>query len=193
LVFSPDSTRVVVVSYDRDEVAIYAAATGQLQQRIPATQCRAAAFSPDGRWLAFTVQDNVILWDWPRRRQVQVLAGHISTVTSVAFPPDSRTLATAGNDRRIKLWKPETGQLLHTMTGNTGYVRDLAFVDNSRLISADDAGNLRVWHVTLGQLLCTLRSAPQNPAHRLTISPDAYHLAIRLDNGQVELLDISQQ
>jgi WD40 repeat protein len=190
LVFSPDSTLVAVISYDRDEVAIYAAATGQIQQRIPATQCRAAAFSPDGRWLAFTVQDNVILWDWPRRRQVQVLAGHISTVTSVAFSPDSRTLATAGNDRRIKLWKPAAGQLLHTLTGSAGYLRGIAFADNNRLISVGDNENLHVWHVTLGQLLCTLRSAPHNPAHYLAVSPDAEHLALRLDNGQVELLDV---
>ena len=78
------------------------------------------------------------------------------------------------------------------MTGNTGYVRDIAFVDNDRLISVDDHGHVHVWHVTLGQLLCTLRSAPHNPAHYLAVSPDAQHLALRLDNGQVELLDISR-
>jgi WD40 repeat protein len=110
----------------------------------------------------------VILWDWPRRRQVQVLSGHISTVTSAAFSPDSRTLATAGNDRRIKLWQPASGQLIHTMTGSTGYVRDIAFADNNRLISVGDSGNLRVWHVTLGQLLCSLqpdRGSIQVKAH----------------------------
>jgi len=39
---------------------------------------------------------------------------------AVAFSADSRTSATAGNDRRIKLWDPASGRLRHTMTGNTG-------------------------------------------------------------------------
>jgi len=192
LVFSPDGSLVAAVSYDRDEVVTYDTATGQRRDRIPAEQCRAAAFSPDGRWLAFTVLDNVVVWDWPQRRQARILTGHISTVTSIAFSPDSRTLATAGNDRRIKLWDPAIGRLQHTMTGNTGYVRDVAFVDNDRLISADDLGYVHVWHTTLGQLLCTLRSAPHNSAHYLSVSPDGRHLALRLDNGQVELLNISR-
>ncbi len=115
------------------------------------------------------------------------------TVTSVAFSPDRRTLATAGSDRRIRLWEPATGQLLRTMTSNTGEIRDIAFVENNRLDSADDLGNLHVWHATQGQLLCTLRSAPQNPAHHLAVSPDAHHLALPLDNGQVELLDTSRR
>jgi len=192
LVFSPDRALVAAVSYDGDEVVTYDTATGRRCDRIPAEQCRAAAFSPDGRRLAFTVQDSVVIWDWPQRRKARELTGHISTVTSIAFSPDGRALATAGNDRRIKLWDPASGQLLHTMTGNTGYVRDIAFVDNGRLISVDDLGYVHVWHTRLGQLLCTLRSAPHNSAHCMSVSPDRRHLALRLDNGQVELLDISR-
>ena len=113
-------------------------------------------------------------------------------MTSVAFSQDSRTLATAGNDRRIKLWQPATGQLLRTMTGNTGKFRDITFADNQRLISSDDLGKLHVWHATLGQLVSTLHFSPQNPTHRFAVSPVAQHIALRLDNGHVELLDISR-
>ena len=191
LLFSPDSSLVVAVSYDRDEVAIFAAANGQPDQPIPAKQCRAATFSPDGRWLAFTVQDSVVLWDWPQRRQDRVLSGHTSTVTAAAFSPDSNWVATADSDRRIKLWNPATGQLLHTMIGNTGGFRDIAFVNNDRLISADDLGNLHVWHVSLGELLCALPSFSHDPAHHMAVSNDGRYLALPRDDGKVELLDIA--
>jgi WD40 repeat protein len=184
---------VAVVSHARVELALYDAATGHLRQQIPADACRAAAFSPDGRWLAFTVQDNVVLWDWPHRRQGRVLTEHVDTVTTLAFSPDSRTLASAGNGRQIKLWDTAAGQLLHTMTGNPGQMRDIAFAGNDCLISLDDQSNLHAWHTSLGELLCTLHCAPQNPAYHFTVSPDSHHVALPLDNGQVELLDISRR
>jgi WD40 repeat protein len=141
----------------------------------------------------FTIPDHVLLCDWPLRCQDRVLRGHISTATSLAFSPDSHTLATAGEDRFIKLWEPASGQLLHTMTGNTGFLRAVAFVGNDRLISADDLGNLHVWHTTQGQRLCTLESSPQTPGRLFVVSPDGHDLALGLTNGQVGQLDISRR
>lgn len=41
--------------------------------------------------------------------QVQALTGHTNELWSVALSPDGETLATASEDRTIRLWNAETG------------------------------------------------------------------------------------
>ena len=53
-----------------------------------------------------------------------VSSGHSSGVRSVAFSSDGNTIASGSWDNSIKLWNPQTGDLIRTLDGN----RDMMLV-----------------------------------------------------------------
>ena len=57
------------------------------------------AFSPDGRRLATSSEDQTVrLWDVETGQEVLTLRGHADIVPTVTFSPDGNQLATAGAD-----------------------------------------------------------------------------------------------
>jgi WD40 repeat protein len=190
--FSPDTRRLAIADWTDDEVVVYRTETGEIERRIPAEQCRCVAFSLDGRLMAFTEEDDVLVWDWAAQRVASRLRGHLSTATWVAFSPDGQTLASSGRDRRVNLWDVETGQLRHTMMGHRAYVRMAVFVGDDRLVSLGEDGTVMVWDAHHGLPLCWLREDPYNPCYYLAVSPDQRWLDMRLADGRIPRFDISR-
>ena len=81
------------------------------------------------------------VWDAATGQEILTLKGHTGRVTSVAFSPDGKRLASASRDQTVKVWDAATGQETLTLKGHTDSVYSVAFSpDGKRIASASDDG-----------------------------------------------------
>ncbi|RAL03535.1 uncharacterized protein BO80DRAFT_453197 [Aspergillus ibericus CBS 121593] len=109
---------------------------------------------------------------------MQVLDGHTSPVTAVAFSPDGQMVASASNDCTVRLWDTATGRERHSLQGHTDWT----------VVSASGDGTMRLWDVVIGRERCSLQGYT-SWFTAVAFSPDGQTVASASDDGTVRLWD----
>jgi WD40 repeat protein len=146
---------------------------GTVRFRYAAT---AIAYSPDGKLLAAGGGDNQIrLFEAATGKEVRRLAGHTArtfnpmrdkkgafdllvgsvgqgNVTTLAFSPDSKTLASGGWDDMVRLWDVSTGKELRRLFAHQAMIARVAFSPDGKVLASRGGLDaiLRLWDPVTG-------------------------------------------
>ncbi len=117
--------------------------------------------------------------------EITKLFGHSSPVSSVAYSPDERFIASGDMDGLVKLWNASSRVELYTFRSASNRVSSVAFSpDNRQLAAAGQDTLVRVWDLQTAAELEPL-AGPSGAVTSLAYSPTL--LAAGSDDGKVYL------
>ncbi|MFM8893761.1 MAG: WD40 repeat domain-containing protein, partial [Planctomycetia bacterium] len=102
--------------------------------------------------------------------------GHRDMLYDAELSPDGTTLATAGYDRSIKLWRVADGSLERSIDVHNGAVLDVAWHPSGKVLGSASADEtVKLWRAADGLRLDTF-SQPQGEVSSLVFTPDGRYV-----------------
>ncbi|KAG6990367.1 hypothetical protein FOFC_02442 [Fusarium oxysporum] len=93
------------------------------------------------------------------------LEGHSREVNSVVFSHDSKKVASASNDKTIRIWNAETGECERELKGHSREVNSVVFShDSKKVASGSYDKTIRIWNAETGECERVLKGH----GHRVT-------------------------
>jgi polar amino acid transport system permease protein len=167
---------------------------------------RAVALNADGSLVAAGNGPDVLVWNATTGEQVKSLTGywedpateeqwlgHTKDVTSLAFSPDSKVLASGGADTNIVFWTMDTGEVDAMAEGHNAAVLSMVFdPQGDILLSASQDTKLRTIRVIGGKSTASYEGH-LNAVNRAVFGPTSDTLLSAGNDGTLRLWETANQ
>ncbi len=174
--FSPNGTQLAVGTGD-GTIQLWDPATGMHRATLTGHRIDvlAVAYSPKGRLLATASWDgSVRVWDARSREHQLTLSGHTGPVVALAWSTDGKRLVTASRDGTAAVWDAG-GARIQSVSHGAPVVDAALAADGEQLITVGADNHAQQWMVKTGD---PVKSATDEPASAVTVSPNGRHLAL---------------
>src|SRR5262249_13033849 len=122
---------------------------------------------------------------------VRTFPGHTEYVTSIAFSPDGKFLASGGSDRTVRVHEVESGKLLQSLPGHGQMIYSVAYSPDGKLLaSADGQGSVRLWNAAGKFDAQLVKPASITAIYQVAFSPDGKTFATCGQDGTARLFDL---
>ena len=152
------------------------------------------AISPSGEWLAFGSHTlgQLLVWEWQSESYILKQQGHFFDMNTLAYAPDGQTIATGGDDGKVKVWAVHSGFCFVTFGEHTAPVMDVAFAkQGSVLFSASLDGTVRAFDLVRYRNFRTFTSPSPVQFSALAVDPSGEVVAAgSTDSFQVFLWSV---
>ena len=144
----------------------------------------AIAFSEDSKTIASAdASKEITVWDIDTGIKRCSIKGHENVINTLTFSPSTTPeygmcLASGSADGTIRFWNPTNGnELTEFLTGYTEIIREIAFSNNSTLVSASYNGGINIWDLNTNDVKDSFKIGQDDAVGLLSISSDCTVIA----------------